>query len=125
MLLLPLIALLLIAAAYGFRKLTPRSPSDLVPILCHREPGIGLLFITIENRGNDAGPSTTTLVFNTAFPSHKSNGASPPMRLAVQTPSIPSGTDAWVAVELPSAPGAGFIQPAGKITITTTSTKKA
>jgi hypothetical protein len=113
-----LIVLLIAAIASGCEGQTPRGPTDLVPILCHSEPGVGLLFITIENHGDDAGPSTTTLEFNTASPKM------PRARLEVKIPNIPSGTDVWVAVELPSVPGtAGFIEPVGKITITADSMK--
>lgn len=124
-LLLSLLALLLIAAVYGLRKQAPRGPSDLVPILCHKELGVGLLFITIENRGKGAGPSTMTLVFNTTVPPARSNGARPQARLAVKTPSIPPGTEAWIVVELMPAHGTGVVQPEGKVTITTVSTNGA
>lgn len=113
-----LIALLIAAIASGCEGQAPRGPTDLVPIMCHSELGVGLLFITIENHGDDAGPSTTTLEFNTFSPKM------PQARLEVKTPNIPSGTDVWIAVELPSVPGAaGFIKPVGKITITTDSMK--
>jgi hypothetical protein len=113
-----LIALLIAAIASGCEGQAPRGPADLVPIMCHSELGVGLLFITIENHGDDAGPSTTTLEFNTSSPKM------PRAWLEVKTPNIPSGTDVWIAVELPSAPGAaGFIKPVGKITITADSMK--
>ncbi len=118
---LPLIAFLLIAVVYGLRKQAPQGPADPVPILCHREPDVGLLFITIENRGSNAGPSTTTLEFNTNSSTLQSNGARSRVRLEVKTSDIPAGAEVWVAAELPSTRGAGFIQPAGKITITTAS----
>jgi hypothetical protein len=87
---------------------------DLVPTLCHREPSVGLLFITIENRGSDAGPSTTGVAFETQSP------RAPHVRLHVATPAVPSRAEIWVAVELPYAPGtSSFLLPAGNLTITT------
>jgi hypothetical protein len=72
-----------------------------------------MLFITIENRGQDAGPSTTTIVYNTNSPQM------PRVQLMVATPGIPSLTPIWLAVDLPTVPGTGnFLLPAGKITIT-------
>lgn len=89
------------------------SPTDLVPILCHKEIGVGILFIAIENHGSDAEPSTTTVEFNTDSP------AIPQVQLAVQTPNIPSGADIVIAVDLPYAPGTtSFLKPVGEITIT-------
>ncbi|HEY6541297.1 MAG TPA: hypothetical protein VIZ18_10185 [Ktedonobacteraceae bacterium] len=88
-------------------------PADLVPTLCHSEYGVGLFFITIENRGDDAGPSTMTILYNTASP-HM-----PRVRLQVKTPDVPAGNEIWLAVELPSASGSrGFVTPVGIITIT-------
>jgi hypothetical protein len=72
-----------------------------------------MLFITIENRGQDAGPSTTTVVYNTNSPQM------PRVQLMVATPGIPSLTPIWLAVDLPTVPGTGnFLLPVGKITIT-------
>lgn len=108
-----LIALCLAVTVSGCGGQAAGGPTDLVPTLCHSESGVGLLFVTIENRGDDAGPSTMTLAYKTA------SLLMPRVRLQVKTPNIPAGTEIWVAVELPSVPGAGgFITPAGKITIT-------
>jgi len=88
-------------------------PADLAPTLCHSIYGVGLFYITIQNFGDDAGPSTMTVIYNTASP------AMPRVRLQVKTPSIPAGNEFWLTVELPAAPGSGdFIKPVGIITIT-------
>lgn len=110
---LVLLALLAMALSSSSAWQTSHGPTNLLPALCHREPIVGLLFITIENRGNDAGPSTTTVAFDTNLPQVQR------VQLQVNTPGIPSGTDIWVAVELPTVPGtAGFLIPPGKVTIT-------
>jgi hypothetical protein len=87
--------------------------AELVPVACHSEWGVGMLFITIENRGQDAGPSTMTVVYNTNSPQM------PRVQLMVATPGIPSLTPIWLAVDLPPVSGTGnFLLPVGKITIT-------
>jgi hypothetical protein len=92
-------------------------PADLVPTLCHNEFGVGLFFITIENRGADAGPSTMTIVYKTASPQI------PRVRLQVNIPAIPAGNEFWLTVELPTVPGSGaYIRPDGIITITADAT---
>ena len=89
-----------------------KSPADLVPILCHSEPGVGLLFITIENRGGSMGPSTTSVSFNT----HSTKVSR--VQLEVATPPMPSGALRWITVNLPYGPGTTtFLEPAGKVTI--------
>ena len=108
--LLILFAMLLTGCA---AKAQSRQTAELVPVACHREWGVGMLFITIENRGQDAGPSTTTIVYNT------NSLQTPRVQLAVSTPGIPSLTPIWLAVDLPPVPGTGnFLLPVGKITIT-------
>ena len=75
--------------------------------------GVNILFITIENRGSDAGPSTMTVAFATNSPQV------PPVRFEVKTPAMPAGAERWLAVDLPSAPGtARVLEPVGKIMIT-------
>ena len=112
-LLLALGLALLVSGCGGQRGQAASGSADLVPELCHSEYSVGLFFITIENRGDDAGPSTTTVVYKTASP-HM-----PLVRLQVKTPGIPAGNEIWLAVELPTAPGSGgFIRPVGMITIT-------
>jgi len=75
--------------------------------------GVDLLFITIENHGNDAGPSTTEVAYNT----HSSG--TPRVQLEVPTPDVPSGADIWITVNLPFEAGTNsLLDPAGKITIT-------
>ena len=107
------IALFIAVTTGGCNGQAAGGSTDLVPVLCHRELGVGLLFVTIENRGSDAGPSTMTLSYKSA------SSLVPRVQLQVKTPGIPAGVDIWIAVELPPAPGAaGFIVPAGKITIT-------
>ena len=89
-----------------------QGPAELVPTLCHSELGVGLLFITIENRGGSIGPSTTSVSFNTHFPKV------PRVQLEVATPSMPGGALRWITVNLPYAPGTTtFLEPAGKVTI--------
>ena len=94
----------------------PRSQqlaADLVPVACHREWGVGMLFITIENREQNAGPSTTKIAYDTNWP------RMPRVQLMVATPGIPSLTPIWLAVDLPTVPGTdNFLLPIGKITIT-------
>lgn len=88
-------------------------PADLAPTLCHSIYSVGLFYITIQNFGDDAGPSTMSIIYNTASPS------TIPVRLLVKTPPIPAGNEIWLTVELPTAPGSGgFIKPVGIITIT-------
>lgn len=107
--LLILFAMLLTGCAGKPQPIT----ADVVPVACHIEWGVGMLFITIENRGHDAGPSTTTIVYNTNSPK------TPRVQLMVATPGIPASTPIWLAVDLPSVPGTGnFLLPVGKITIT-------
>jgi hypothetical protein len=72
-----------------------------------------MLFITVENRGHDAGPSTMTVAYKTHAP------ARPYVQLEVQTPDVPAGADRLVMVDLPSIGATGgFLEPLGKITIT-------
>jgi hypothetical protein len=86
---------------------------DLVPVACHKEPGVGLLFITVENRGHDAGPSMMTVTFTTHSPGRRQ------VTLSAHIPAMPSHAQRWVTVDLPSAANtSGFLQPAGNITIT-------
>ncbi len=93
-------------------------PADLVPISCHGEPLVGMLFITIENHGNDAGPSMTTVEFDTNSPKMLQ------VRLEVKTPSIPSKADRIIAVDLPFVPAATErIKLVGKFTVTADSGK--
>ena len=109
--LLLLFVILLTSCAGKARSL--QRAADLVPVACHRERGVGMLFITIENHGQDAGPSTTKIVYDTDSP------RMPRVQLMVATPGIPSLTPIWLAVDLPTVPGTGnFLMPAGKITIT-------
>ena len=78
---------------------------------------VGLFFITIENRGDDAGPSTMTITYKTASP------RMPRVRLQVKTPPIPAGNEFWLAVELPTMPGSGgIIKPVGLVTLTADAT---
>ena len=108
-----LVALCLAMVLSGCGGQAAGSSTRLVPVSCNSQSAFGLLFVTIENRGNDAGPSTMTLVYKTT------SRLMPQVQVQVKTPGIAAGTDIWVAVELPSAPGAGgLIKPAGKITIT-------
>lgn len=109
-LLLALCSMLLVS---GCGSQAASGPADLVPTLCHSIYGVGLFYITIENRGDDAAPSTMTIVYNTASPSMSR------VRLQVKTPGIPAGNEIWLTVELPTAPGSGgYITPVGIITIT-------
>ena len=111
--LLALCLSLLVSGCGGQREQTTGGPADLAPTLCHSIYSVGLFYITIENRGDDAGPSTMTIVYNTASP-YMSR-----VRLQVKTPAIPAGNEIWLTVELPTAPGSGdFITPVGIITIT-------
>jgi hypothetical protein len=72
-----------------------------------------MLFITIENHGNDAGPSMMTVDYHTNSPTM------PHVHLEVKTPGIPSGSDILLSVDLPLDPHtASFFEPVGKITIT-------
>ena len=108
--LLVLCLALLVSACDGQAAI---GPADLAPTLCHSIYDVGLFYITIENRGNDAGPSTMTVIYNTASPSM------PRVLLKVKTPAIPAGNEFWLTVELPTAPGSGgFVKPVGLITIT-------
>ena len=108
---------MLVSGCGGQRGQASGRPADLVPELCHRENSVGLFFVTIENRGGDAGPSIMTVVYKTASP-HM-----PRVRLQVKTPSIPAGNEIWIAVELPTAPGSGgYILPVGIVTITADAT---
>ena len=110
--LLPL-ALCLALLVGGCGGQAASGPADLVPTLCHSIYGVGLFYITIQNFGDDAGPSTMTVIYNTASPSM------PRVRLLVKTPGIPAGNEFWFTVELPTAPDSGgFIKPVGIITIT-------
>lgn len=122
-----LLALFMIVVLSGCGWQAPPGPTDLIPILCHTESGVGMLFITIENHGNDAGPSTTKITF-------ESNASEEPyVQLEVKTPGIPSGADILIAVDFPLAASAAtlsdpalpftpdtarFLRPVGKITIT-------
>ncbi|GAC1384675.1 MAG: hypothetical protein NVSMB33_13210 [Ktedonobacteraceae bacterium] len=88
------------------------SPTDLVPVACHRELEVGMLFVTIENHGHDAGLSTMIVTYHT----HSLDR--PYVQLAVQTPAIPSGAERLITVDLPTVAHTGsFLQPLGKITI--------
>lgn len=88
-------------------------PADLAPTLCHSIYDVGLFYITIENFGDDAGPSTMSIEYKTASP------AMPHVRLLVKTPAIPAGNEFWLTVELPTAPGSGgYLKPVGLVTIT-------
>ena len=108
-----LAALCLSVMISGCGRQLAGGPADLVPEFCHNEYGVGLLFVTIVNRGNDAGPSTMTITYKTASPLRRQ------VRLQVKTPGIAAGNEIWLAVELPAAPGSGgFIRPVGMYTIT-------
>lgn len=90
-----------------------QGPTDLVPVACHKELGVGLLFITVENRGYDAEPSTMTVAFTTHSPGGRQ------VTLSAHIPAMPSHAQRWVTIDLPSATNtSGFLQPAGNITIT-------
>lgn len=100
---------------------TAGSTSDLIPTLCHKEintgmlsgTDVGILFITIENLGSVAGPSTMTISYRTNSPEK------PLAHLVIKTPDVPSHAEIWVMVDLPHAPdGTHFLEPAGNITIT-------
>ena len=106
---LALLILLILTSCGGQAS---QGPAELVPRLCHSEPGVGLLFITIENRGGSRGPSITSVSFNTHFPKV------PQVQLKVATPSMPAGALRWITVNLPYVPGTtAFLEPAGKVTI--------
>lgn len=99
-------------------------PANLLPIWCHQETsrgmlqgtGVNVLFVTIENRGQDAGPSTMTIMFDTNSPE------TPHVQLEVKIPAIPTGEERWIAVDLPSAPEtASALEPVGKVVITVSS----
>ncbi len=118
--------LLTLATTLFLSSCDSQGPTDLEPILCHKEidvsmlkgTGVDLLFITIENHSNDAGPSTTEVSYNT------NSSKIPRVLLEVETPSIPSGTDIWISVNFPFEPGTNrFLEPVGKITIIVDSKK--
>ena len=97
---------------------TPRETTDLRPISCHREFGVGMLFITIENYANNAAPSTMIVTFNTNSSRVQS------VKLAVKTPEIPSMAARTLAVDLPYISSTStFVLPVGKVTITADATK--
>lgn len=99
--------------------------AHLLPIRCHQEiergmlqgTGVNLLFITLENRGSDAGPAMMTVAFNT------NSSARLRVQLEVKTPTMPAGAERWITVDLPLAPdGTRVLEPVGKIVITIGST---
>jgi len=109
LLLLVLVISMILASCGGQAS---QGPAELVPTLCHSELGVGLLFITIENRGGSIGPSVTSVSFSTDFTKE------PRVRLEVTTPSMPAGALRWITVNLPYEPGTRtFLEPAGKVTI--------
>lgn len=121
-----LVALLATAILSSCSWQTPRSLADVIPILCDKQistgmlkgTGVNILFITIENRGNDAGPSTMTVTFATNSPQV------PRVQFEVKTPAIPAGAERWLSVDLPLAPGTtSVLEPVGKIMITVDSGK--
>jgi hypothetical protein len=111
-----LFALVALIAFNSCQQPAPQASTQLVPVLCHRELGVGLLFITVVNRGSEAASSMMTVAYQTG--SHRV----PSVRLTVKTPIIPGGSEVWLAVELPLLPGtAVFLRPISKVTIVITS----
>ena len=97
---------------------TSHEATDLRPISCHREFGVGMLFITIENYANDAAPSTMIVTFRTNLPKVQD------VELAVKTPEIPSQAARTLAVDLPNVPStSSFMLPVGRVTIIADATK--
>ncbi len=97
---------------------TSHETTDLRPISCHREYGVGMLFITIENYANDAAPSTMIVTFRTNLPKVQD------IELAVKTPEIPSQAARTLAVDLPYVPSiSSYMLPVGKVTIIADATK--
>lgn len=97
-------------------RVSPR----LVPLLCHRESdaamlrgtGVGILFITVENRGQDAGPATMRLKFATNSP------AVPWISLSEALPALPAGAYRYIMVDIPRiSAGGNFLDPVGPVTI--------
>ena len=97
---------------------TPHGVADLRPVSCHREFGVGMLFVTIENHANDAAPSIMIVTFNTNSPEVQG------VKLAVKTPEFPSQAARTLAVDLPYISSTSrFILPVGKVTIIADATK--
>lgn len=108
-----LLALCMALLVSGCSGQAASGPADLAPTLCHSIYDVGLFYITIENRGDDAGSSTMSIEYKTASP------AMPRVRLLIKTPAIPAGNEFWLTVELPTAPASGgFVKPVGLVTIT-------
>lgn len=110
---LALLALLLLSSC---ELQTSHSPPDPIPILCHKELGVGILFITIANHGSDSPSSTMIVKFYTNSSQKRQ------VQLQVEIPGIPSGSNIWVPVNLPAG-SQGFLKPVGKITIIINSAK--
>ncbi len=73
----------------------------LHPIQCHREAFVGIIYVTLENDGTDAGTSSMHI-------SYTVGGAQKiPVSIQVQLPLIPAQTQRMVMVQVPVAiPGA-------------------
>ncbi len=92
--------------------------ADLIPTSCHREFSVGMLFVTVENHGNDAVPSVMSVTFNTSTPMMRR------VQLAARTPEIPSQEARTLAIDLPYlSASSSFVLPTGKVTITADATK--
>jgi hypothetical protein len=110
--LLLLFALFLMLFLNGCAGQSGHGSADVVPVYCHSEYGIGIVFITLENHGDNAGPSTMALDYATSI------SRVPHVHLTVKAPPVPYEADILVMANLPFAPGTGnFLLPAGKITI--------
>jgi hypothetical protein len=115
-----LVLCLLLLVLGGGDAPAPHGFADLVPLFCHQETGatmlrgtgVGILFITIENRGQDASPSTMRVEFATR------SIVIPQVRLDVQIQALPAGAERWIMVDIPQVPRGGeFLDPAGPVKI--------
>lgn len=93
---------------------------NLVPLTCHRESdvnmlrgsGVGIMFITVKNRGQDTGPATMRVEFHTNLPVVRR------VRLDEKLQALPAGAYRYFMVDLPRAPRSGnFLDPVGPVTI--------
>ena len=92
----------------------------LIPLRCHAETGatmlrgtgVGILFITIENRGQDVGPSTMQITYQTG------SSLTPRVTFEKAIQALPAGAYRYIMVDLPrTSQGDGFLDPIGPVTI--------
>jgi hypothetical protein len=107
-----LLLLLLLLLLTGCSSGNAHGAADLRPTLCHRESLVGLLFVTVENRGADAGATLLSVSYQVTSANNRQ------VRLEVQTPPLPAGAETWIAVQVPPLPHGGYQMPDALVIIT-------